>query len=103
MTRRERLLVFPLAALTSLTVHAQHAPTPADEAAAARANAQQDQQVQQQRDAEQRAATVQAPAVRSTLPSEGELPMLPQEQPCFRIDAFTLDVPATLPDETGRA
>lgn len=62
-------------------------------------NAQQDQQVQQQRDAQQRAATVAAPAVRSDVPAKGEWPDLPVETPCFRIDTFALDVPATLPDD----
>jgi hemolysin activation/secretion protein len=71
---------------------------PADEAAAARANAEQNQQLQQQRDAQQREQTVNAPAVRSTVPKAGVYPDLPHESPCFRIDTFALDVPATLPD-----
>ncbi|WP_143750161.1 ShlB/FhaC/HecB family hemolysin secretion/activation protein, partial [Caballeronia ptereochthonis] len=99
MTITKRLTALPLTALATLAVQAQEASTLADEAAAARANARQDQRVQQQREAEQREAAVQAPIVRSTLPGEGEFPTLPQEAPCFRIDAFTLDVPATLPDE----
>ncbi|MGV7241402.1 ShlB/FhaC/HecB family hemolysin secretion/activation protein [Caballeronia sp. M23-90] len=98
MKIRKRLAALPLTAFVSLASNAQHAPTPADEAAAARANAEQNQQIQQQRDAQQREATVQAPAVRSTLPTFEEFPPLPKEEPCFRIDTFTLDVPATLPD-----
>jgi hemolysin activation/secretion protein len=98
MKIRKRLAALPLTALVSLASNAQHAPTPADEAAAARANAEQNQQIQQQRDAHQRDATVQAPAVRSTVPKVEGYPELPQESPCFRIDTFTLDVPATLPD-----
>ena len=94
----ERLVALPLMATISLAVHAQQAHAPADEAAAARANAMQDQQAQQQRDAQQRAATVAAPAVRSTAPEPGGWPDLPVEQPCFPINAFTLDVPKTLSD-----
>jgi hemolysin activation/secretion protein len=65
MKFRKRLAALPLTALVSLASNAQHAPSPDDEAAAARANVEQ---IQQQRDAQQRDATVQAPAVRSTLP-----------------------------------
>ncbi|ANB71741.1 hypothetical protein AYM40_04635 [Paraburkholderia phytofirmans OLGA172] len=98
MKIRKRLAALPLTALVSLASNAQHAPTPADEAAAARANAEQNQQIQQQRDAQQRDATVQAPAVRSTLPEIEGYPLLPVETPCFRIGKFALDVPTTLPD-----
>jgi hemolysin activation/secretion protein len=98
MKIQKRLVALPLAALVSLASNAQHAPTPADEAAAARANAEQNQQIQQQRDAQQRDATVQAPAVRSTLPTFEGFPQLPKEEPCFRINTFALDVPATLPN-----
>jgi len=96
--KRIKLAALPLSAVVTLAAHAQQAPTSADEAAAARANALQNQQVQQQRDAEQREAAVQAPVVRSTVPTDGAFPTLPNEQPCFRVDAFALDVPATLPD-----
>jgi len=98
MKIRKRLAALPLTALVSLASNAQHAPTPADEAAAARANAEQNQQIQQQRDAQQRDATVQAPAVRSALPTFEGFPLLPKEAPCFRIETFALDVPTTLPD-----
>ncbi|AME26521.1 MULTISPECIES: ShlB/FhaC/HecB family hemolysin secretion/activation protein [Burkholderiaceae] len=98
MKIRKRLAVLPLAALVSLASNAQHAPTSADEAAAARANAEQNQQIQQQRAAQQRDAVVQAPAVRSTLPTSQGFSLLPKEDPCFRIDTFRLDVPTTLPD-----
>jgi hemolysin activation/secretion protein len=97
MTSKKRLAALPLTALVSLAVHAQHAPTPADEAAAARANAEQNQQVQQQRDAQQRAAVIDAPAAHSTVPADHGYAVLPAEQPCFRIDTFTLVVPSTLP------
>jgi hemolysin activation/secretion protein len=96
--RIRKRLALPLTALISLASNAQHAPTPADEAAAARANAEQNQQIQQQRDAQQRDATVQAAAVRSTLPTFEGYPLLPVETPCFRIGRFALDVPTTLPD-----
>ncbi|KVF04663.1 hypothetical protein WJ04_19505 [Burkholderia vietnamiensis] len=94
----KRLTALPITALVSLAVHAQQAPTPADQAAAAKANAEQDRQAQQQRDAQQRDATVRAPSVRSEVPKVEAYPALPTETPCFRIDRFTLDVPASLPD-----
>src|SRR5471032_2065484 len=97
MKIRKRLAALPLTALVSLASNAQHAPTPADEAAAARANAEQNQQIQQQRDAQQRDTAVQAPAVRSILPTFEGFPLLPVETPCFRISTFELDVPTTLP------
>ncbi|MEX3977788.1 ShlB/FhaC/HecB family hemolysin secretion/activation protein [Paraburkholderia sp. EG287A] len=57
------------------------------------------EQMQQQRlDAQQREATVQAPAVRSAVPQAQAYPDLPQETPCFRIETFTLDVPPGLSD-----
>ena len=98
MKIRTRLAALPLTALVSLASNAQLAPTPADEAAAARANAEQNQTIQQQRDAQQRDATVQAPVVRSALQESEGFPLLPVESPCFHIGSFTLDVPATLPD-----
>ncbi|MGF6640591.1 ShlB/FhaC/HecB family hemolysin secretion/activation protein [Paraburkholderia sp. MM6662-R1] len=97
----KRLSLLPLIASASLAgqaVHAQQAPTPADTAAAARANAEQIQQVKEQHEAQQRDATVKAPAVRSTVERASNWPELPVETPCFRIDSFVLDVPATLPD-----
>ncbi|KIX42781.1 hypothetical protein SY87_23740 [Burkholderia pseudomallei] len=48
-----------------------------------RTNAEQQQQVEQQR-----AVTVAAPVVRSAAPEAGEWLMLPIETPCFRIDTF---------------
>ncbi|RXV69186.1 ShlB/FhaC/HecB family hemolysin secretion/activation protein [Burkholderia stabilis] len=81
-----------------MAVSAQQAPTPADQAAAARANAEQDRQAQQQREAQQRDAAVRAPSVRSDVPKIEAYPALPAETPCFRIDRFTLDVPSSLPD-----
>jgi hemolysin activation/secretion protein len=99
MKIRKRLAALPLTALVTLASNAQ---TPADEAAAARANAEQQQQLQQQRDAQAREAAVAAPAVRSTLPKIETYPVLPHESPCFRIEAFTLDVPATLPEIARR-
>ncbi|WP_250466665.1 ShlB/FhaC/HecB family hemolysin secretion/activation protein [Caballeronia sp. GAFFF2] len=98
MKRVARLAALPLTALVAFAVHAQQAPNNADETAAARANAQQEQQVQQQREAQQRETSVQTPAVRSSVPGDQGFPTLPTESPCFRIDAFTLDVPPSLPD-----
>lgn len=97
MKVRKRLAALPLTALVTLASNAQQAPTPADEAAAARANILQQQQLQQQREAQGRDAAVSAPSVRSDVPKAGTYPALPQETPCFRIDRFTLDAPATLP------
>ncbi|MGR8023364.1 ShlB/FhaC/HecB family hemolysin secretion/activation protein [Burkholderia cenocepacia] len=98
MKMTKRLATLPLTALLSIGVQAQQAPTPADQAAAARANAEQDRQAQQQRDAQQRDAAVRAPSVRSDVPKIEAYPALPTETPCFRIERFTLDVPASLPD-----
>ncbi|HDR9133167.1 ShlB/FhaC/HecB family hemolysin secretion/activation protein [Burkholderia vietnamiensis] len=94
----KRLTALPITALVSLAVHAQQAPTPADQAAAAKANAEQDRQAQQQWEAQQRAVTVRAPSVRLEVPKVEAYPALPTETPCFRIGRFTLDVPASLPD-----
>jgi len=96
----KRLATLPFIALVSLAVPAQQAPTPADQAAAGRANAEQDRQAQQQRDAQKRDAAVRAPSVRSEVPKVEAYPALPVESPCFRIDRFALDVPASLPDAT---
>lgn len=93
-----RLTALPFTALVSLAAQAQHVPTPADQAAAARANAEQERQAQQQRDAQQRDAAARAPSVRSELPNVEAYPSLPVEQPCFRIDRFVLDVLDALPD-----
>ncbi|HEF5870831.1 TPA: ShlB/FhaC/HecB family hemolysin secretion/activation protein [Burkholderia cenocepacia] len=93
-----RLTVLPIAALVSFGVHAEQAPTLADQAAAARANAEQDRQAQQQRDAQQRAAEVRAPSVRSEVPHVEAYPAIPTETPCFRIDRFMVNVPDALPD-----
>ncbi|PRX32137.1 hemolysin activation/secretion protein [Paraburkholderia sp. BL18I3N2] len=95
MDNKKKFVVLPLAALVPLVLHAQTSP---NVAAAARTNAEQQQQVQQQRDAQQRAATVAAPAVRSAAPATGEWPVLPSETPCFRIEAFSVEVPDTLPE-----
>jgi hemolysin activation/secretion protein len=77
-------------------------PTRAVTAAAARANAEQNQQVKEHRESQQRAAAVNAPSVRSTVERISNWPELPVETPCFRIESFVLDVPVTLPD-TARA
>ncbi|WP_028229479.1 ShlB/FhaC/HecB family hemolysin secretion/activation protein [Paraburkholderia ferrariae] len=95
MENKKRLTGLPLAVLIPLAVHAQETPP---DVAAARANALQNQQLQQQRDAQQRATNVAAPVVRSAAPVAGEWPMLPAETPCFRIDTFAVEVPDTLPE-----
>lgn len=93
-----RLATVSFAALASVAVQAQQAPTPTDRAAAARANAGQDRQAQQQREAQQRDADLRAPSVRSDVPHVEAYPTLPAETPCFRIERLTLDVPDSLPD-----
>ncbi|WP_321948625.1 ShlB/FhaC/HecB family hemolysin secretion/activation protein [Paraburkholderia sp. J10-1] len=98
MKVRNRLAAVPLIALVTLASNAQQLPTPADEAAAARANAEQQQQLQRQREAQERESAVSTPSVRSEVSKVETYPELPNETPCFRIDHFTLDVPATLPD-----
>ncbi|KUZ75716.1 ShlB/FhaC/HecB family hemolysin secretion/activation protein [Burkholderia ubonensis] len=98
MTIRTPVVLLSAAWLIPMTVSAQQAPTSADQAAAARANAERDRQAQQQRDAQQREAAVRTPSVRSDVPKIEAYPALPTETPCFRIDRFTLDVPASLPD-----
>ncbi len=97
-TRRFIFVALTLCLLQSAHSLAQSSPTPPDVANAARSSAQQQQLIEQQREAQQRERTVNAPAVRSTAPAAGAWPDLPKEDPCFRIDTFALDVPATLPD-----
>ncbi|KVD91943.1 hypothetical protein WS63_10555 [Burkholderia stagnalis] len=98
MRIRTSVVLLSIASLVPMTGYTQQAPLPADQAAAARANAEQDRQAQLQRDAQQREATVRAPSVRSEVPRIEAYPELPVEKPCFRIDRFTLDVPASVPD-----
>ncbi|MEX3961250.1 ShlB/FhaC/HecB family hemolysin secretion/activation protein [Paraburkholderia sp. EG286B] len=89
MRIRKKLAVLPLTALATL---ASNVP-------AQNLGGMETEQIQQQRlDAQQREATVQAPAVRSAVPQAQAYPDLPQETPCFRIEAFTLDVPPALSD-----
>jgi hemolysin activation/secretion protein len=98
MNIKPKLAALPLALFLAFSAQAQQAPSRADEAAAARANAEQNQQIQQQREAQQREATVQAPSVRSELPKQAGFPVLPVEATCFPIDAFKLDVPTMVSD-----
>ncbi|KWK57623.1 hypothetical protein WT81_19395 [Burkholderia stagnalis] len=98
MRIRTSVVLLSIASLVPMTGYTQQAPSPADQAAAARANAEQDRQAQQQRDAQQRDAAVRAPSVRSDVPKIEAHPALPAETPCFRINHFTLDVPNSLPD-----
>ncbi|MBR8181212.1 hypothetical protein C6Q14_07520 [Burkholderia ambifaria] len=57
-----------------------------------------DQQARQQEEARERARTVSAPGVRSSVAASAGYRALPVETPCFRIDRFTLGVPDSLPD-----
>lgn len=84
--------------LTAFGVSAQTSPPSADFANAARVGAQQEQLIEQQRQAQERAQTVNAPAVRSGTSEVKSWPDLPTETPCFRIQSFVLDVPPNLSD-----
>lgn len=63
---------------------------------AAASNARQQQLLEQQRQAQERAAVIDAPGVRSELPDAREFPAIPEESPCFRIEVFALEVPSIL-------
>ncbi len=95
MNYRIRLILVLMASLIPFTAAAQ---TPPNMDAASRANAEQQQQVRQQLEVQQRAAAVAAPTVRSAAPAQEDWPELPDEKPCFAIQAFSLEVPATLPE-----
>jgi hemolysin activation/secretion protein len=97
-----RLSLIQSAILITFSAAAQ-TPPPVAESAAARADAAQQQREAQQRDAQRREAAVAAPAVRPQAPPTTAWPDLPAEQPCFSIDTFTLEVPATLPEATRAA
>ncbi|RSB74406.1 SciC protein [Burkholderia multivorans] len=56
MRIRPSVVLLSIASFVPMTGYTQHAPSPADQAAAARANAEQDRQAQQQREAQQREA-----------------------------------------------
>lgn len=84
--------------LCTVDARAQAESTPPDVSNAARSAEQQNQLIEQQLRARERERTVHAPAVRSTVPEAGAYPTLPTETPCFRVDRFMLEVPATLPD-----
>jgi hemolysin activation/secretion protein len=83
------LAALPLTALATLAPIVQAEPEPG--------GIETEQNQQQRRDAQHREATVEAPAVRSTLPKIEAFPTLPNESPCFRIDRFSLDVATELP------
>lgn len=71
----KRFWVCLLSAFIPCVTEAQQAPMSPDQAAAARANAEQNQQVQQRRDVQQRDAVVQAPSVRSDVPRAEAYPI----------------------------
>jgi hemolysin activation/secretion protein len=102
MKIKNKFSIIPLALLIPVAAYAQTPPGSGAQAAM-RANEEQQQQVQQQREAQQRAATVAAPAVRSEVPAREGWPTLPDEHPCFTIQTFALDVPATLPESIRAA
>ncbi|SEA11279.1 ShlB/FhaC/HecB family hemolysin secretion/activation protein [Paraburkholderia sartisoli] len=85
-------------AFVALDASAQLSPPSSDFANAARSSAQQQQLIEQQRQAAERERTLNAPGVRFAAPLVGMYPELPSEQPCFRVNTFALEVPATLPD-----
>lgn len=88
-------LALGLSSLPS-SVMAQVPPIP-NQAAAALSNAEQEQRNLQQRESRERAAIVDAPAVRAEAIARAEYPSLPTETPCFRIERFVLEVPKDLP------
>ncbi|CAG9182556.1 ShlB/FhaC/HecB family hemolysin secretion/activation protein [Cupriavidus pampae] len=75
--------------------NAQVPPTPGQSAALN--NAEQDQRTRQQQEARERAAIVDARAVRAEEIAKAEHPILPKEAPCFRIEHLKLEVPKDLP------
>ncbi|WP_174234873.1 ShlB/FhaC/HecB family hemolysin secretion/activation protein [Pandoraea pulmonicola] len=91
------------ALLTSpMTLSLAIAQTPAAVDAAG-TSARQQQLLEQQRQAQERAATVNAPALRSALPAADGFPALPAETPCFRINDFSLEVPPSSPPRAQAA
>ncbi|WP_217426999.1 hypothetical protein [Pandoraea horticolens] len=90
-TKATLLACWLLATQAQAQAQRMPAPTPAEAAAAARVGAEQDQQLQQQRDTQQREAMINAPSVRSTREPPSDWPTLPDERPCFRIDAFAFE------------
>jgi len=66
-------------------------------------NAEQDQRTRQQREARERAAVVDAPAVRAEAAARAEFPALPEDDPCFHIGRFVLEVPKDLPADLQTA
>ncbi|RKR45361.1 ShlB/FhaC/HecB family hemolysin secretion/activation protein [Paraburkholderia sp. BL17N1] len=87
MKIRKSLAALPLSAMVALASNVQGQSLGGIET---------EQNQQQRRDAQQREAAVEAPAVRSTLQKVEGFPALLAETPCFRIDRFALDVPGTL-------
>lgn len=83
--------------LIPLAANAQQNITSTDQAAAGRANAEQSRLLEQQREANQRSATVSAPNARSAAPARQGWPELPNEKLCFKIQTFVLEVPQALP------
>ncbi|BAO89386.1 outer membrane hemolysin activator protein [Caballeronia cordobensis] len=80
MCAASRLLLCLLGTMPMLSAMAADV-TPSDVANAARTNAEQQKQIQQPRDAQQRAAIIAAPVVRAIRPAAGEWPALPAETP----------------------
>lgn len=96
-----RLLPALLSLPLSFEAVAQTSPAPAVDAAAS--NARQQQLLEQQRQAQERAAAINTPTVRSALPAADGFPALPVESPCFPIERFSLHVPEKLPQRAQAA
>lgn len=77
-------------------------PSPSGQAAALN-NAEQDQRNRQQQEARERAAIVDAPAVRAETAARAEYPALPKDDPCFPVKRFVLEVPRDLPADLQSA
>ncbi|EON10849.1 ShlB/FhaC/HecB family hemolysin secretion/activation protein [Pandoraea sp. SD6-2] len=91
------LLSLPL----SFEATAQPSPAPVIDAAAS--NARQQQLLEQQRQAQERAAAINTPTVRLALPAADGFPALPVESPCFPVERFSLHAPETLPQRAQAA
>jgi len=100
-TQLRRLASALLPLSLSFQAMAQTPPAPAIDAAAS--NVRQQQLLEQQRQAQERAAAVNTPTVRSALPATDGFPALPVESPCFPIETFSLNVPKTLPQSAQTA
>ncbi|WP_354688166.1 hypothetical protein [Cupriavidus plantarum] len=91
---------FAMAIAIAATLYVSNGNTqglPPPSQSAALTNAEQDQRTRQQQESRERAAAINAPAVRGEAIARAEYPTLPQEAPRFRITQFQLEVPKDFP------